>query len=210
MRYFILKHHSKVRNHAHQYIIAKTSTCFLFGTLFSIPIFIESFWILGKPEPRAFNTNFSYITINIQVYFKYLSYYFWKNVSLFVYSLFFCFYFEQSYLLLIIIAFLFFVTAHILHIKFSAIQETNLWNVKLWDPFPIGTGRKLNVHETLRRLRLLLNVFCTFNLRPVSTGICTSSSMEWSNQRHIVGNKAKGQISKPVFQEKKAGQIFSW
>ena len=138
----------------------------------------------------------------------YLSHYFWKNVSLFVYSLFFCFYFEQSYLLLIIIIFLFFVTAHILHIKSSAIQETNLWNVKLWDPFLVGTGRKLNVHKTLRRRQRLLNALCTFNLRPVSTGMCTFSSMEWSNQRHIVGNKAKGWISKRLFQEKKACQIF--
>ena len=33
---------------------------------------------------------------------------------------------------------------------------------------PIDTGRKLNVHKTFRRR--LLNVLCTFNLRPVSTG----------------------------------------
>ena len=32
---------------------------------------------------------------------------------------------------------------------------------------PVDTGRKLDVHETSRRL---LNVLCTFNLRPVSTG----------------------------------------
>ena len=35
----------------------------------------------------------------------------------------------------------------------------------------VGTGRKLNVHKTFRkRLRRLLNVLCTFNLCPVSTG----------------------------------------
>ena len=33
---------------------------------------------------------------------------------------------------------------------------------------PVDTGRKLNVHKTFRRR--LLNVLCTFNLRPVSTG----------------------------------------
>ena len=34
---------------------------------------------------------------------------------------------------------------------------------------PLGTGRKLKVHETLRkRLGRLLNVLCTFNLRLVS------------------------------------------
>ena len=37
---------------------------------------------------------------------------------------------------------------------------------------PVDTGRKLNVHETFRRRAgSLLNVLCTFNLRPVSTGL---------------------------------------
>ena len=37
--------------------------------------------------------------------------------------------------------------------------------------YPIDTGRKLNVHKTFRRRpRRLLNVLCTFNLRPVFTG----------------------------------------
>ena len=36
----------------------------------------------------------------------------------------------------------------------------------------IDTGRKLNVHRTFRkRPGRLLNVLCTFSLRPVSTGI---------------------------------------
>ena len=36
---------------------------------------------------------------------------------------------------------------------------------------PVDTGRKLNVHKTFRRRPgLLLNVLCTFNLRPVSAG----------------------------------------
>ena len=36
---------------------------------------------------------------------------------------------------------------------------------------PVDTGRKLNVHKTFRRRPgHLLNVLCTFNLRPVSTG----------------------------------------
>ena len=34
---------------------------------------------------------------------------------------------------------------------------------------PVDTRRKLNVHKTFRRGRLL-NVLCPFNLRPVSTG----------------------------------------
>ena len=38
--------------------------------------------------------------------------------------------------------------------------------------FPIDTGRDLNVHKTFnRRLGHLLNVLCTFSLRPVSTGL---------------------------------------
>ena len=37
--------------------------------------------------------------------------------------------------------------------------------------YPVGTGRKLNVRKTFTtRLGRLLNVLCTFNLRPVSTG----------------------------------------
>ena len=37
--------------------------------------------------------------------------------------------------------------------------------------FPVDTGRKLNVHKTFRRRPgRLLNVLCTFNLRPISTG----------------------------------------
>ena len=37
--------------------------------------------------------------------------------------------------------------------------------------YPVDTGRKLNVHKTFRRRPgRLSNVFCTFNLRPVSTG----------------------------------------
>ena len=37
--------------------------------------------------------------------------------------------------------------------------------------YPVDTGRKLNVHKMFRRRPgPLLNVLCTFNLRPVSTG----------------------------------------
>ena len=36
--------------------------------------------------------------------------------------------------------------------------------------YPVDTGRKLNVHKTFRkRPGRLLNVLCTFNLRPVFT-----------------------------------------
>ena len=36
---------------------------------------------------------------------------------------------------------------------------------------PVDTGRKMNVHKTYRtRPGRLLNVLCTFNVRPVSTG----------------------------------------
>ena len=47
----------------------------------------------------------------------------------------------------------------------SKIFKTDLLNC------PVDTGRKLNVHKTFRRRPgRLLNVLCTFNLRPVSTG----------------------------------------
>ena len=47
------------------------------------------------------------------------------------------------------------------HIKLSQIN-----------PLYTTTGRKLNVHEAFRkRPGRLLNVLCTFSLRPVSTGI---------------------------------------
>ena len=40
------------------------------------------------------------------------------------------------------------------------------------ESFPVDTGRKLNVHKTFRRRPgRLLKVLCTFNLRPVSTGL---------------------------------------
>ena len=40
------------------------------------------------------------------------------------------------------------------------------------DMFPVDTGRKLNVHKKFRkRPGCFLNVLCTFNLRPVSTGL---------------------------------------
>ena len=37
--------------------------------------------------------------------------------------------------------------------------------------YPVDIGPKLNVHKTFRRRPgRLLNLLCTFNLRPVSTG----------------------------------------
>ena len=42
---------------------------------------------------------------------------------------------------------------------------------KVYKDNPVDIGRKLNVHKTFRRHPgRLLNVLCTFNLRPVSTG----------------------------------------
>ena len=44
--------------------------------------------------------------------------------------------------------------------------KSSIYNIII----PVDTGRKLNVHKTFRRrLGRLLNVLCTFNLRPVST-----------------------------------------
>ena len=61
---------------------------------------------------------------------------------------------------------------------------------------PVDTGRKLNVHKTFRRRpRCLLNVLCTFNSRPVSTGcgivINYISDNEDNTIININGNKSE-------------------
>ena len=44
--------------------------------------------------------------------------------------------------------------------------------------YPVDTGRILNIHKTFRRRPgRFLNVLCTFNLRPVSTGYITKKIM---------------------------------
>ena len=49
---------------------------------------------------------------------------------------------------------------------------------------PVDIGRKLNVHKTFtRRPGRLLNVLCTFNLRPVSTGLV--EEVNWFKSKHI-------------------------
>ena len=52
-------------------------------------------------------------------------------------------------------------------LKNSAVNIAKLLRIA----FPVDAGRKLNVHKTFRRRSgRLVNVSCTFNLRPVSTG----------------------------------------
>ena len=47
--------------------------------------------------------------------------------------------------------------------------------------FPVDIGRKFNVHKSFRRRPgRLLNVLCTFNLRPVSTGLCAVTNIFFS------------------------------
>ena len=47
-------------------------------------------------------------------------------------------------------------------------RRLNYW---LMTCYPVNIGRKLNVHKTFRRRPgRVLNVLCTFNLRPVSVG----------------------------------------
>ena len=42
--------------------------------------------------------------------------------------------------------------------------------LNVWGLYPVGTGRKLNVHKTFRRRPgRLLNILCTFSLHPVPT-----------------------------------------
>ena len=48
--------------------------------------------------------------------------------------------------------------------------------------FPADRGRKWNVRKTFRRRpRRLLNVLCTFNLGPVSTGLVDKTLMHLSH-----------------------------
>ena len=59
---------------------------------------------------------------------------------------------------------------------------------------PADTGRKLNVHKTFRRRPgRLLNVLCTFNLRPVSAG-CGPENLGY-------GDKAPGKKFHDTFRE---------
>ena len=51
-------------------------------------------------------------------------------------------------------------------------------DVIISDLYPVDTGRILNIHKTFRRRPgRFLNVLCTFNLRPVSTGYITKKIM---------------------------------
>ena len=54
----------------------------------------------------------------------------------------------------------------------SNFRTTASEDLKFMTRFPVDTGRKLNVQKMFRRRpRRLLNVLCTFNLRPVSMGL---------------------------------------
>ena len=56
-------------------------------------------------------------------------------------------------------------------LDFLKISGIPTFNCSCCKAYPVDIGRKLNVHKTFRRRPgRLLNVLCTFNLRPVSTG----------------------------------------
>ena len=61
---------------------------------------------------------------------------------------------------------------------------------RLKSEYSVDTGRKLNVHKTPRRHPgRLLNVLCTFHLRPVSTGYghyCENLSDNFTNGRSLL------------------------
>ena len=57
-------------------------------------------------------------------------------------------------------------------------MECSATIVKGFWPLTQWTGRKLNEHKTFRRRPgRLLNVLCSFNLRPVSTGDCCCKAL---------------------------------
>ena len=59
---------------------------------------------------------------------------------------------------------------------------------------PVDTGRKLNVHKKIRRrLGRLLNILCTFNLRPVSTGILLHENYD----KHEYFNRVTKRTARP-------------
>ena len=72
--------------------------------------------------------------------------------------------------------------------------------------YPVDTGRKLNVHKTLRRRPgrpgRLLNVLCTFNLRPVSRGItlCNCLSQSFSASYVISPGISRNSEQKNILQ----------
>ena len=59
-------------------------------------------------------------------------------------------------------------------------------NVKIPTNTPVDTGRKLNAHKTFRRRSgRLLNVLCTFSLRPVSAGTSSVFHVETTWKRPL-------------------------
>ena len=52
-------------------------------------------------------------------------------------------------------------------LKFDFHSKSEYYCIKI-EYTPVDTGRKLSAHKTFKGR--LLNVLCTFNLRPVSTG----------------------------------------
>ena len=57
-------------------------------------------------------------------------------------------------------------------LHFYKIGESSFPQICRTCMIPVDTGRKLNVHKTFRRRPgRLVNVLCTFNLRPVSAGM---------------------------------------
>ena len=70
-------------------------------------------------------------------------------------------------------------TGQLMKKKRDSVKPNNCLFIAIagWLSFPVDTGRKLNVHKTFRRRPgRLLDVLCTFNLRPVSTGFLTMVS----------------------------------
>ena len=65
-------------------------------------------------------------------------------------------------------------------------------------PYSLDTGRKLNAHKTFRRRpKGFLNVLCTFNLRPVSTGyqvslmMFLSKAIIWQGHQQLLADVLK-------------------
>ena len=72
-----------------------------------------------------------------------------------------------------------------MYVTYATIVLTILTDVLIL--IPVDTGRKLNVHKTfIRRPGRLLDVLCTFNLRPVTRGELSYSDQDLSKDIAIL------------------------
>ena len=84
--------------------------------------------------------------------------------------------------------------------------HSNVFQFRASTVYPVDTQLKLNVHKTLRRHSgRLLNVLCTFNLRPVSTGIVSLRN----DGRSFKISETFQSFRSPVFVVNKCAKLYT-